>query len=330
MGAPTNTFRTASAVGLREQLSDVVSRITPEDTPIYSDMEKSSCKGIHPEWETDTLATPAVNSQEEGDDYDFDEITPPVRLGNYTQIFRKTGIVSGTQEVVEEAGNIQKVKHQKLKKGVELRKDLEFALVSNTASVGGSTRYLGSLPSWIATNVSRGGSGANGGFSSVTGLTVAATSGTQRAFTKTIMDSVAQQGYNSGANFRTLYVSPYVKSVFVSFMSLSDIAPFRYAVDDGKKNSIIANADVYEGPFGKLMIKPDRVMAGSATLARNAFFIDPEMVSFEWLRKIHEDKDLAKTGDNEKFTLIGEGTLKVHNEAGLGVAADLYGLTAST
>jgi hypothetical protein len=78
------------------------------------------------------------------------------------------------------------------------------------------------------------------------------------------------------------------------------------------------------------MIHPNRVQAGAAGLARNAFFIDTEFAEFDWLRKIQEDKDVAKTGDADKGVIIGEGTLKVKNEKGLGVAADLFGLTAST
>lgn len=330
MAVVTNTFRTTSAVGNREELADVVSRITPEDTPIYSMIEKTSFASTHPEWETDDLAAPAENIQEEGDDYNFSSTTPPTRIGNYTQIMRKDGIISETQEVVDEAGNVQKVKYQKLKKGVELRKDVELAIVTNTASLAGVARRFGGLPSWITTNVSRDAGGSNGGFNSGTGLTVAATNGTQRAFTKVIMDSVMQQGYNSGANYRHLFTSPYVKSVFVTFMSDTNVAAFRYNTSSGKENSIIANADVYEGPFGKIMIHPNRVMATSAGVARNAFFVDTEYLSFGWLRKIKEDKEVAKTGDAKKFVLIGEGALKVSNQKGLGVAADLFGLAAAS
>lgn len=329
MAVITNTFQSTSAVGVREELSDVVSRITPEDTPIYSMIEKVSFKTKHPEWETDELASPAANAQLEGDEYTFGATTPPTRLGNYTQIMRKEGIISGTQEEQDEAGNVQKVKYQKLKKGVELRKDVEFAIVSNTASVAGATRSFGSLPSWLTTNVSRN-SGSNGGFNSGTGLTVAETTGTQRAFTKILTDTVMQSCYVSGANVRHLFVSPYVKSVFVTFMSDTNVAAFRYAASSGKNNSIIANADVYEGPFGKVMIHPNRVMATSAAVARRAFFVDTEFIEFGWLRKIKEDKEVAKTGDANKFVLIGEGALKVKNEKGLGVVADLYGLTSGS
>ena len=328
MAIVTNTFQTTSAVGNREELSDVVSRITPEDTPIYSLIPKGKCVSVHPEWETDDLAAPAANAQLEGDEYAFSAITPPVRMGNYTQILRKSWIISNTQEVVDEAGKVQKRKYQKLKNGIQIRKDTEFAIVSNSASVAGNTRVFGSLPSWLVTNVSRN-SGANGGFNSGTGLTVAATNGTLRTFDKALLDTVMQACYQSGGNVRHLVVSPYVKSVFVTFMSNANVASFRYAADTGK-NTIISNADVYEGPFGKVMVHPNRVMAASAGVARNAFLIDTEMLEFDWLRKIQEDKGLAKTGDADKGAIIGEGTLKVKNEKGLGVVADIFGLTATT
>lgn len=330
MAIIANTFQSTGAAGNREELSDVVSRITPEDTPIYSMIEKVKFKTTHPEWTVDELAAPAENIQLEGDEYAFDATVSPERVGNYTQIKRKSGIISRTQDHTDEAGNATDIKRQKLKKGVELRKDCEFEIVATNASVGGLTRESGSLSTWIETNVNRGAGGANGGYNSGTGLTVAPTDGTQRAFTKTILDDVMQQGYVSGANFRHVFTSPYVKSVFVTFMSDTNVASFRYAASSGKNNSIVANADIYEGPFGKVMIHPNRVMAGSAALARNAFLVDQEYLKYGWFDKIKEDKGLAKTGDSKKFMLIGEGALKTQNEKGLGVAADLFGLTAAS
>lgn len=330
MAVVTNTFQTTSAKGNREELSDVVSRITPDDTPIYSLIDKVSFKTTHPEWETDDLAAPADNVQLEGDEYTFAATTPAVRVGNYTQIMRKEGIISGTQDATDNAGGVEQVKYQKLKKGVELRKDVEYSIVAANASVGGATRKSGSLSTWLTTNVSRGATGANGGFNSGTGLTAAPTNGTQRAFTKVLMDTVMQQGYTSGANYKHVVGSPYIKSVFVTFMSDTNVASFRYAADSGKGNAIIANADVYEGPFGKVFVHPNRVQAGSAALARNVFFIDPEFLEYGWFRKIKEDKEVAKTGDAQKFVLLGEGALKVKNEKGLGVIADVFGLTAAS
>ena len=213
-----------------------------------------------------------------------------------------------------------------MKAGINVRKDIEFAIVSNTASVGGATRYSGGLPSWLTTNVSR--SGSNGGFSSGTGLTVAETTGAQRAFTKTLTDTVMQAAYQSGANVTDVIVSPYVKSVFVTFMSDTNVAAFRYAADASGKNTIVGTADIYEGPFGKVTVKPNRVMSTSAT-ARRAFFLDPDMISWKSLRPISE-AETSKTGDSEKGVILAEGCLKINNEAGLGVVADLYGLTSGS
>ena len=330
MAVVTNTFQSTSARGNRETLHDVVSMIDREDTPIYSMIGKTTFEGTHPEWETDTLAAPADNVQEEGDDYTFAATTPAVRVGNYTQILRKDGIVSRTQDRVSNAGSHEQTRKQKLKKAVELKRDVEFSILTANPSVGGATRKSGSVSSWLTSNVSRGGGGANGGYNSGTGLTVAPTDGTQRAFTKTLMDGVMQQGAINGAKFKHVSGSYYVKSVFATFMSDANVAAFRYAAAEKESNTIVATADVYLGPHGKVMFHENVVQSGSAALARNVFFIDPEFIEWGWLDKIKEDKEVAKTGDANKFVIIGEGALKISNEKGLGVVADVFGLTAAS
>lgn len=330
MAIIANTFQTTGAKTNREELSDVVNRITPEDTPIYSMIGKGTCDSTHPEWIIDSLRAPGANVQTEGDEYIFNAIQAPQRVGNYTQIFRDSFIISNTQERVSEAGDVMKVKEQKLKVGIALRKDVEFSIVSNVGSVGGATRVSAGLPAWITTNASRGATGANGGFNSGTGLVAPATNGTQRAFSKALLDNALAAAYSAGANVSDLVTAPYVKSVFVSFMSDANVAPFRYAATSGRDNTIVATADIYEGPYGRVSITMDRVMSQSAGTARNAFLIDRDMLEWLWLRKIKEDTGIAKTGDADKRVMIGEGTLKVKNEAGLGVIADLFGLTAAT
>ncbi len=326
-----NTFVSPDAVGNREQLSNIVSRITPEDTPIYSMINKGTTKGTHPEWETIELNPPGENHTTEGNVFDFDAISVPKRLGNHTQIVTKSWIVSATQEVVENAGDVEKAKkYQKLAKGIELRKDLEFSILDSEPSAAGADRRLGGLPTWLTTNVSRGTTGANGGFAQGSGLTRAPTKGTQRPFTKELLDATMQEAYQSGANVRSVVVSPHVKSEFVKFMSDTNVASFRYAASSGTKNTIVGTADMYEGPFGKVTVVPKRVMATNVNLARNAFLIDPSMLEMLMLRPIHEVPNLAKTSDAVKGVILAEGTLKVKNEAGLGVIADLFGLTTTT
>lgn len=330
MAVITNTFQSTSAVGNREELSDIVNRITPEDTPMYSAMGKGKAKTTHPEWEIDAIRAPAANAQLEGDQYSFNGITPPDRVGNHTQIFRDSWIISKTQDAVDNAGRNEKSAEAKIKTGIAIKKDVELSILSNSASVAGATRVSGGLPSWLETNVSRGAGGANGGFNAGTGLTVAETTGTLRAMTKLMFDNVMQQVYQAGGNVRDVQLSPYNKSVFVTFMSDTNVAPFRSSVDGRGKNTIVGTADMYEGPFGKVTVTPNRVMATSAAVARRAFFMDYDMVEWKWLRPIQEDKDVHVNADANAGVIIGEGTLAVKNEAGLGVIADIFGLTAAS
>lgn len=330
MAKVTNTFVSTDAVGNREELSDVVDRVQRDDTPLYSMISKESAKSTYPEWETDEIAAPGANVQPEGNTYDFAAITPAERMGNPTQIFTKTFIMSNTQDTVDNAGGAEQFKRKKLHKGLEIRRDVEYAMLLDNASVRGETRELGGLPTWIETNASRGSGGANGGFSSGTGLTVATTTGTQRTFTRALLDDTMQTAWQNGARVNTLMVSPHNKRVFSSFKTDTNMVTLQQDVSASGKATMRSDVDIYRGDFGLVTVVPNYVMGLAAGMARNAYLLDTSKLSFKWLRKIKEDKNLAKTSDAKKHALVGEGTLCVRNEKGLAVVADLFGLTAST
>lgn len=336
MAQPSNTFETFDAVGNRETLADAIYQITPDETPFLSLIGRKSVEGVKPEWQTDTLATPDTsNNQPEGNDWTFQAITATTRVGNYCQISDKRITISATQEVVSKAGRKSEMAREIAKKGKELKTDMEVILVSNQASNAGSgngatNRKLGGFRAWIASNDSLGGSGASGGYNSSTNVVDAATNGTQRAFTKTILDAVILSTYNNGGTPKVLMVSPYVKTVFSTFMSDSNVALQRFQASANKQSTIVAAADMYLSDFGTISVVPNRQFArAGATIARNAFLIDPEYVTMGVLRDIAK-RDPAKNGDSEKKVLNVEYTLIVNNEAAHGCAADLYGLSAST
>lgn len=326
MATVANTVLTTAAIGNREELDDFVSMITPTDTPIFTMAGKEKADSKHPEWEYEDLDTTGDNAQPEGNEYTFDAVTAPTRVGNYTQIFTKTFRFSGTQQAVSNAGNAEKRAHELMKKGKALRKDIEYSLIVNTASTNTDPRRSGGLPTWLTSNVSRGSGGSSGGFSS--GVTTVETTGTLRAWTKAQTDTVLQSIYQEGGDVTTVVVSPYNKGVFATFMSDSNVASFRYAAGKGT-NTIIGTADIYESPWGPVKVLPNRVMSTAAATARRVFALDPSMVKWCSLRPIQEDK-VAKTGDAENGVLLAEGCLKVVNEAGIGVVADVFGLTATT
>jgi hypothetical protein len=334
MAQITNTYESYDAVGNREELADTIYQITPEETPFLSLIGRKSVASVHPEWQTDTLASPDTdNNRPEGDDWTFDAISPTARVGNYTQISDKKIIISRTQDKTSKAGRKSELAREVAKKGVELRIDMEAIVLSNQASSAGSgngatNRKLGGFRAWLATNDSI--SGSSGGFNSGTGVVDAATNGAQRAFSKTILDAVILSTYNAGGSPKTLMVSPYVKTVFSTFMADSNVAAQRTAANGKGQTHIVAAADMYTSDFGVISVVPNRQMArAGATVARNAFLVDPKMVSLGVFDDIHLVKP-AKTGDAEKRVLVTEYTLLVNNEAAHGVAADLYGLTSGS
>ena len=337
MASPiVNTYETYDARGLRETLADIISMITPEETPFISAIGTRKIDGIHPEWQTDTLATPdTTNNRPEGSDWTFQAIVPTTRVGNYTQISDKRFLISGTLEEVKKAGRQSELARETRKKGVELKTDVEVIALSNQASSAGSgdgatNRTTGGLRAWIATNDDLGATGASGGFNSGTGIVDAATNGNQRAFTKAIMDSVIASTYTAGGNVNMIMGSPYVKRVFSTFMSDANVATQRYVTPKSGQTKIVAGADTYESDFGELTFMVNRQMArAGAAIARNVFFLDTDKLAIGDLRptRMYEP---AKTGDAEKRVLLREWTLIVDNEASQGVAADIFGLTAST
>jgi hypothetical protein len=316
MTAPTNLVTTASAVGNREDLSDVIHRVAPEKTPFISNIGKSKAKARYHEWQTEDLATPdATNAQLEGDDVGtLDTGNTTVRVANYCQIFRKTGGVSRTQEIVDKAGRDSELARQKAIKGVELRRDMEKRFIGNFASnneSGATPRRSAGLLAWLTSNVSRGSGGSSGGFS--TGVVAAATNGTQRTWTEALLKSVIATAFTNGATPSQIYMGPAHKQQFSAF---TGIASIRKDVDQGQA-TIVAGAEIYVSDFGELVAIPHPY-----GLTRDAPLVDPSMVAVAMLDG-YKTLPLAKTGDNERFMLTAEACLEVRNEKGHAVAADL-------
>src|SRR6516165_6098745 len=130
MALPTNTFATYEAIGNREDLSDVIYRIDPTDTPFMTGIEREKATAVNHEWQTQALAAAdTTNAQLEGDDAATTATTPTVRLGNICQISYKVPRVTGTQRAVEHAGRDDELAYQEMLKGLELKRDMEAILV---------------------------------------------------------------------------------------------------------------------------------------------------------------------------------------------------------
>lgn len=309
MAIVANTFLTFSAIGNREDLADIIYNISPTDTPFMGAIGKNKASAVLHEWQSDSLAAAAANAQLEGDDHAaFAAVVPTVRLQNRCQISSKDVIVSGTQDAVNKAGRKKEMVYQMTLRSKELKRDMEFVLTNNQAPVVGNSttaRALRPLCSWYATNDSRGAGGADGT------TTTAATDGTQRALTETLLKTVLQNCWVAGGEPDLVMVGAFNKTVISGFTGNAT------RMDKSEDKRLVAAVDVYESDFGVLKIVPNRF-----SRSRDAHVLDTSLWAVSYLRPM-QTVDLAKTGDADKGLVQAEYTLEARNEAGSGIVADL-------
>ena len=205
MSVPSGTYQTFTAIGQREDLTDVIYNISPTETPILSSLARTKATAVYHEWQTDTLAAATTNNaQVEGDDATAATISPTTRLGNYTQIVAKTIQVSGTMMAVDLAGRRAEKAYQLSKASQELKRDQETIISANQGRSAGNSstaRKMGSLLSWLKTNSNY--NTTDGANPTTIGVSTRS-DGTTRTFTEAILKDGVQQVYTSGGSPKIL------------------------------------------------------------------------------------------------------------------------------
>jgi hypothetical protein len=283
---------------------------------------KVKAKAVNHEWQTDELASAATNANIEGDDSSTNTAVPTVRLNNYCQIFKKTIQVSGTQESVNKAGRDSEIAYQLMKRGKEIKRDIEYALTRNQASsAGGSAtaRSLASVESWIATNKTSKGTGTAQTTPGFSGTTVAAPTDSTAAssFTETDLKTMISAAWSAGGNPTVVLVGPNSKKKISSFAGIATL--YREAATTAKGTRIVGAADIYVSDFGEHRIVPSRFSRDQTVL-----LLDMDYWAVASLRGMMKEK-LAKTGDSEKWHLVTELTLESRNEKASAKIADVNG-----
>ena len=74
-------FRTFTAIGQREDLSNTIYNIAPTETPVVSSIGKTKATATYHEWQTDTLLAASAAGLKEGDDAAGASDTPTTRVG---------------------------------------------------------------------------------------------------------------------------------------------------------------------------------------------------------------------------------------------------------
>ena len=315
MAVPSNTIQNVSRVGVREDLSDKIAELFPDETPFIDGIGRASASNTYTEWQVDALAAADhTNAAIQGDDLSNLSRANTTRVGTHTQIMTKVVGASTTLEWTNKAGRKSELARELMKAGRELRTDMEkrclgnYASVAATAGVAGQT--AGAL-AWLTSNVSRGSGGTNGGFSA--GIVAAAGNGTQRAYSEPLLKTVLQAIWVSGGNPKMVITNGTQKQAEAAFTGL---ATQRREAGDSRL-TIVAGADVYVSDFGKIAFVADRFAS-----SRDALIVDPEYFDIAVGEPI-TPFDMAVTGLAKRKGLRTEFALRCLNQAASGVVADL-------
>lgn len=319
MAVPANTGITVNYTTIREDLSDVVYKISPTETPGLQLVGRTGkFNQTLKEWSTvDLAAANDDNAAVQGDDVANDAPNVAVRLANYTQLMDKVAGVASTNEASKAAGQVNKMAKQILYKTQEIKRDMEMRLLSMKAAVAGDGASVASktagIGCFIRTNVSRGVGGANPTLSgSTTGYPNAApTNGTQRPFTEDLLKPVIQACWEAGATPSHLIVGGFNK------VQASGFTGNATRTKKAEDKMLVATIAVYESDFGQLQIVPAR-----HTVTRNAYVLDPEYAEVGWLQKMRNEP-LAKTGHADRRMVSCEWGVIVGTEKAHGIVADL-------
>ena len=320
VGSKTSYSEPIGTGGNREDLSDILYDVSPTETPFVTMASKSeSATAVNHEWLTDKLGDPVKNAHVEG------AVASPVkpagraRLGNYTQIFQKHAVVTGTQEKVLKGGGIKsEMAYQVARRMKEIKRDLEFACVGSghqvkKAGAEDTAREMGSFQSFMgADSVLLGATGTAGAGN---GSDIY-TAGTARDFSEDLLTQALEKMWNQsgGSENISALMGSHQRKLFSGFQSSST----RFVTVDDRK--LTASIDVYDGDFHTVTAVPDRYVHTGEVL-----LIDPDYIGICDLRPLGSE-DLAKNGDSQTKQLLMETTLKVGNPLAHMVIA---GLTTS-
>lgn len=298
------TYTTQTAVGEREQLADVIYRIDPDETPIFSALKKETSNGIFTEWQVQELASAsATNYATEGADASIVAPTATVRLGNYHQISVKAVAVSKTLDAVEKAGRDREVAYQKVLKSLELRRDIEKAIGdTDVARSGSDPRKSASLSCWIT----NGSVGAAGTFAAGVG-TDTITAGTARALTLALIEDGMQDAWTDGGNPKMMIASATNRANFSDLSASGNLVSNDVNMTAAKEVTYVGSTSVFLTDFGTIEVAPSRFLSND-----RIFLIDPDFASLATINgRNFAENEIAPTGDAEKFQIVTEWALKV-------------------
>jgi hypothetical protein len=310
MAQATGTTDSYDLVGLAEDVEDVIFNITPTETPFLTMAKRKKATATLHQWQTDSLSAAAANRAIEGDDSTYATASPTTMLSNYTQISKKTVMVSGTADAVRKYGRKEEFAYQIAKRGKELKRDIENALVTDQASsAGGSStaRSSAGIESMITNRVLGTGNttGTTPGYAG--GVWAAPTDGTATAMTEGDLVSALELAWQDGGDPGTIMVNSALKRKIATFGGANKFSGVQVNQGRTAQAVVIGGVDLYISDFGEHKVVLNRYQRAGTLLC-----LDREYMSVAFLRPI-KFEERAKTGDATRGELLCEYTLVAEN-----------------
>ena len=281
------TYTTYDQVGKKEDVSDIISSISPFATPCQSMFKNEKVTARTFSYLEDALADSAVNAAVEGADATMLSLTDATERTQNTQIMVKGFQVSATADAVATYGRAKETAHQLAKKLKEIKKDYEKAMVGVAqAAVAGNAstaRKMTSVINQISTTVDAG-------------------SGSTDAMTEAKLLLAGQTAYDNGSEPDTFMIKPADAQIVAGFSAASGR---NREISQGK--TLVNAIDLYVSPYGEY-----RVVLNRELLVTHALLIDPTMFKTCTLRPFTRTL-LAKNGDSDRHHIVGEVSCKHTN-----------------
>ena len=304
--APANTYLEPAAIGVKEDLRDVIFQIDPDETPLVSAIPSVEAKQILTEWIVQELGVVADNAQPEGFTASMQAVTKPVRMNNIAQILVRTVGVSNTLRSVDMVGGEDEYDRQLILRGMEVKRDLEFAVTSPLVRTITDPRHMSGLPAYCA-NGSR---GAGAGVMPIGDGSNVGTPGTARDLTLAMLDAAVQQAWQAGGKPTLGIMSGNIKAYFATLSQGGTgnavVAQNIQNVTSSQEVTIMGAVDVYRTNFGTIQLAPDRFCPAHQILLVSTDYVELAPLPGRDVIEL----SFAKTGDNTQGAVLFEGSIR--------------------
>ncbi len=324
---------TYNVAGDREDLTNFLTILDPEDTPKLSSFAKTPRQfNAYQEWQVDNLANVDFSGVIEGSDITAynNESVNRARIGNYVQQFRNPWMVSRLQEASDPAGIANEVAQSKTKAMREIKRSIEAALGSDNEM----QQDNGTVP-WLFRGLGKWIQATAQSTNPVPALFLTPSASINTTATASLAESDFNDVFQSifqvvgGRRAYQLYGGPSLKRAISNFQRATGAAgqTKTYQVTQGAtENRIDLNVTIYEGDFHTVTIIPDLfngILTGAAVTSptnqqkARGYVIDPQLVGVGYMIGM-ESNELPDMGGGRRGFVYAALTLMVKNPKGLG------------